>query len=584
MAHLSIALPRAPGEKRARAYRPSLGIAFVDGSDPRTASSRRALEALARTRYDQYVREGRVVRISGLAADGERVRVGMPLHDALAVFLDETKAAHPEKQSPRDGYAKKLLTFAEDRVCVEDWKTVRYWKEGDAPLTPLPLWKGDKRSAFVRIVGDDACERYRNHRLSRGVPQTVRLEINFLTEFHAWLKLRNWISVLPARCSVAKKSKGTRTGVQREHAVQFDEEEAIQILARIPMFNQRGGRRLGRRPEENGPHAFRVRDALRLMMEAALRPGHIDQLALGRHYFVGGDEIQITADIDKNHKDYVIRLTPAGREILERVAREDGDKILARGGLLFGEHSHDMLVKIAASEVLGPQRGQHCSAYDFRHATGRELMQATGGDLGAVQAGMAHGAATTTVQYLKPNVARGEAALLAASSARLLVAKRQGIDLTREDGRAVRGRKRADVEGARPASTQYVHSKPSATSHPDSRNTGKQAVGRRGLEPLRLAALAPQATSGVVIAEERPVTSRQRATRNAAKPQAPTRGCTVKTQYDEPEVDPVIAGLIALREVSAEAKDWATVALLSARIEALSKPVLSLVRKPAPRK
>jgi integrase len=442
-AHLSIAVPRAPGQKRAVPFRPSLGVPWVDltSADSATAGARRALTALAKDRYEQFVREGRVVRISGLAADGERVRAPVGLIEALTIFVDETKSAHPEKGSAREGYAYKLAAFAEDRVFADDWKTVRYWKEGDPPLTPLPLWKGDKRPPFVRLVSDDACERYMNHRLSRAVPQTVRLEINFLTAFHEWLKNRGWISALPVRCSVKKKAKGTRTGVQRERAVQFDEEENIDILMNLPMFNQRGGRRLG--PDQNGPKSFRVRDPLLLKQEAALRPGHVEQIVLGRHWTIGSDTLVITPDIDKSADGYTRKLTPTGLEILERVCREDIDKILARGGLIFGRHSHRSVIKNAACKVLGEERGKDAAPYDFRHAAGRETMQATGGDLGAVQAAMHHTSSSTTVRYLQKNEERGDAALLAASELRRARAAARGIDLSQETGRAVAWSKRA---------------------------------------------------------------------------------------------------------------------------------------------
>ena len=98
---------------------------------------------------------------------------------------------------------------------------------------------------------------------------------------------------------------------------------------------------------------------------------------------------------------------------LERTAREDEERIAQRGGLLFGAHNHDTLVKRAACIVLGDARGKHCSSYDLRHATGRETMKVTGGHLGATQAALAHHDPSTTLKYLQPHIERGQAALVA---------------------------------------------------------------------------------------------------------------------------------------------------------------------------
>jgi hypothetical protein len=141
--------------------------------------------------------------------------------------------------------------------------------------------------------------------------------------------------------------------------------------------------------------------------------------ALGR---ARGETLHITADIDKDAKDYVVILTPTARELLERTVREDDAKIKNADGLIFGAQEHDTVVKAAAREVLGEQRGRKVSPYDFRHATGRETMKATGGDLGAVQAALKHTSSKTTTQYLAPDEERGQAALLAASETRLTLA------------------------------------------------------------------------------------------------------------------------------------------------------------------
>ena len=87
---------------------------------------------------------------------------------------------------------------------------------------------------------------------------------------------------------------------------------------------------------------------------------------------------------------------------------------------------HDLRVqwKRAAAKVLPAAKAKLFSVYDFRHAAGRRMVQASGGNLLGVAHQLGHTQLTTTNRYLAPAEAHGDAVVAALDSSEKRRARR----------------------------------------------------------------------------------------------------------------------------------------------------------------
>lgn len=323
-------------------------------------------------RLEQAAREAYAAIVSGRSLDPTqrgRLNTAATLRELLSAFLAEDALAYPASAKLTVTHASHFEAFAEDdpngRTPLEELTS-------DAGPTDFVLW-----------------------RLRRVLKTTVIKEVSTLYRFYAWALKREHIASLPPRPAWPKKAIGVRSGPQRETPVQVTHAQALAIIDAMPEWSARG----------RSARKIPVRDLARLAYETGLRPSTIARLSCPEHYSPGANRIWVPPDIDKGRNaGRWVPLTTIAQAILSRHAKE---------GVLFGRHDLRVQWKRAAAKVLPPAVAAKFSIYDFRHAAGRRMVEASGGNLLGAAHMLGHKHLTTTNRYLAPAEHHGEAVVSA---------------------------------------------------------------------------------------------------------------------------------------------------------------------------
>lgn len=336
-----------------------------------------------------------------------RVQTSATLHELLALFLAHDAKVYPASPTTTVTHCSHFEAFADD-----DFRGF-----GNADSTPK--WRGDGRTPLERLTSDSATTDYVRERLRCVLKKTVTKEVTTLFRFFAWAKdpTHGHLASLPPRPEYPRKAIGVRAGPQRAKSVDCTHAEMLRIIAALPVWTAKGGRRrgVGGAPDR----AIFARDLGRFSYETGLRPSTIARIKEGVHYSAGARRMWITPDIDKGRNEARwVQLTTAAFDIINRHAK----RARALGtATIFGKHDIRVQWKRAAAKVLPPDQAKDFAPYDFRHGGARRFVEVSGGNLlgTAHQLGQIH--LTTTNKYLKPAERHGNevvAAMDAASSTR----------------------------------------------------------------------------------------------------------------------------------------------------------------------
>jgi integrase len=200
-----------------------------------------------------------------------------------------------------------------------------------------------------------------------------------------WAKsvANSWVPQLPDR------GLGTPFK-QRRRVASFDLEPAqVQALIEaLPEWST--SRRVGR---------FPVRPRFIVAYETALRPSTLDRLQVPKHYRIGADRLELSADTDKARYARPVPLSKRAREVLDELLRGYGESYI---GPIFGKHDYRQHLKRAAEKALPPQlaekfAGTHLRAHRITHLLEK------GANLLGTQWLAGHKQIATTSKYAKPS-------------------------------------------------------------------------------------------------------------------------------------------------------------------------------------
>ena len=243
-------------------------------------------------------------------------------------------------------------------------------------------------------------ERYRTARLRKVSAETVKKETWAQDKFLRWCKTEaKVIAYAPPPLEWDKRTLGTRTGRQRQHARELRPEQVFDVLAALPEWHEVGDRALERK-------AYPVRDRFVFAYETGLRPGTVKRLVWGDWL---GNELRIRPEVDKIRFGRVVPLTEVARLALARVfdtSKAHGRSVDPKAPI-FGAHAVTRILNVAgrAAGLDG------CAPYDLRHGRATHMADA-GAALTGIGFVVGHKQATTTNRYLHG----GKAAALAALS------------------------------------------------------------------------------------------------------------------------------------------------------------------------
>lgn len=235
---------------------------------------------------------------------------------------------------------------------------------------------------------DTAPQAYVTMRLGQAVRRTVQKEQSSLFNFYAWCVHHDFIASLPTRYELPVGLAGIRTGKQREEPVEVTPAEARAIIAALPEWSapQRGWR-----DGETMSGRYRVRAVFVFAYATGLRPSTVMRLECPRHWAPGATKLQITEAIDKAKFKRKLPLTKAALAVLQECATAPGP--------IFGCHDYRKPLRKAAIAVLGAERGARFARYDFRHAFGTHVLDASQNLLGTARL-LGHTQVSTTNRYL----------------------------------------------------------------------------------------------------------------------------------------------------------------------------------------
>jgi integrase len=239
-----------------------------------------------------------------------------------------------------------------------------------------------------------SCEDLYRARLRAVARETVRKERGVLSRFVKWATTpgRNYIPPMEVP-PLSKKARGAPKLKGRSYT-EVSRAETLAILDTLPERSER---------REHPVKAFCT-----LAAELGLRRELIDKLTVPEHYTVGGSELRITAEIDKEANPRTLELTPRARWALESVAPEQG--------VIFSGFSYFKTFRKAAASIIGEERAAYLTLRDLRHATITELAEHTG-NLAAVAAGAGHKDLRTTSRYFHASAKAASEALRARTAA-----------------------------------------------------------------------------------------------------------------------------------------------------------------------
>jgi integrase len=293
---------------------------------------------------------------------------------------------------------------------------------------------------FDRITPTSAAE-YGRARLRKVTRDTVKKELAALRNFLAWCQEQGVLGEAPKVATLPRRAMGVRSANRKTEATDLTPEDVDAFIAVLPEWSSERATR------------FAVRARFRVAWETALRPSTLDRLSAPEHYRAGASELVVADDIDKARFGRTLPLTDAARRAL--------DSVVGKAGLVFGKHDYRPYIRAAATRAgLDPAKVATLTPYDMRHARTLHLTE-TSGNLPGVAFLVGHTRITTTDKYLR--------------------ATRRAANRVLE------------------STGNGWHSGDAATAPPDAKGPGPEEnpshikrVRRRGLEPLRLSALAPQ--------------------------------------------------------------------------------------------
>lgn len=265
------------------------------------------------------------------------------------------------------------------------------WIESKRPTLDersVPMLEGycrrflDFFESLERITDASGAD-YITARLGQVLRTTVLRERSYLLEFLRWCKIRRVIAHVPDIARLPPKAQGKRSGPQRAKSVHITEDEAAQIISKLPEQSKTiAGRK------------WPLRLRFEFMWETALRPETISRLATPGNWRPGQKHLELENEDDKARYGREVDLTPRAVAILIAAAPEKG--------VIFGRHSYYKAIKRAAKEVLGHVRGAKFAPYDFRHGRAHHLLDA-GAPIRGVSYVLGHKKVSTTDKYLAPD-------------------------------------------------------------------------------------------------------------------------------------------------------------------------------------
>lgn len=258
------------------------------------------------------------------------------------------------------------------------------------------IYAGHWVSFFRDVHGiGERVEEYTAQRLKSVIRKTVLKELSKLRGFLAWAKKHGHIQILPLVPVPEKASKGVRHNPRRKiDPVPISEKEAAAVRKALPEL----GRKWKGRPRK--PRAF-----FTVLWETGLRPITVHRLEVGRHYVKGGQDLTITADIDKVGYARTVSLTPVARAAL--------DGACPKSGVIFPRTDYRKALKLAGAKAgLPPEKVAGLTRYDFRHGRTTSLVRSTGNLLGTAQL-VGHTQVSTTNRYLHPDREAGDKVIAA---------------------------------------------------------------------------------------------------------------------------------------------------------------------------
>lgn len=359
----------------------------------------------------------------------------------------ERELAEPEAPAGDD--------LALDDVLRDTWITaIRSQISAGMPATLRIYWRHwAKHFATLGGITTATIATYQAARLDVVVKATVRKEVSSLRGFLRWCLQIGILLALPTVPELPRKATGQRTLAGRKiRATELSETQIAAVLAALPEWSIVGHGRHAKKPP------YRVRDRFVFAYETGLRPSTLDRLSVPKNWRRGQVTLELDDDEDKARFGRTLPLSTTALEVLKRCAPSEGR--------IFPKHDFRGYLEKAASAVLPPDLAATFSQYDFRHARGTHLLEATG-NLPGVGFLLGHKKATTTDKYSRASRRAAETVLGATRSLRVASGGTSG-------GKVLLARlKRV-----------------------------KRAVRRGGLEPPRCYPLAPQRTAIIGIIEE----------------------------------------------------------------------------------
>lgn len=241
-------------------------------------------------------------------------------------------------------------------------------------------------------ITEASASSYGLDRLGQTLRTTVLREIAYLRQFLDYCKLHGFIATVPVVAKLPPKARGHRSGKHRAKPVHITREEALMILAKLPVESKTiDGRK------------WPIRDRFAFAWEMTFRPETMARLSVPENWRPGMHHVELAELDDKARFAREVDLTAKAFAILRRVAP-------ARGPI-FGRHNFSKALKAAAIAVLGPERGRQFAPYDFRHGRAKDILDRAPEKLRGVSYVLGHKRVSTTDKYLAPDRKAGAGAL-----------------------------------------------------------------------------------------------------------------------------------------------------------------------------
>lgn len=314
------------------------------------------------------------------------------------VEVCERELAEPEAPAGED--------VALDDELRDTWLTaIRSQLSDGMPATLRIYWRHwAKHFRTLGAITTATIATYQAARLDVVVKATVRKEVSSLRGFLRWCLQIGVILALPTVPELARKATGQRAQAGRKiRATELSEKQIAAVIAALPEWSIVGHGRHAKKPP------YRVRDRFVFAYETGLRPSTIDRLSVPKNWRPGQVTLELDDDEDKARFGRTLPLSVRALEALQRCAPVTG--------VIFPRHDFRGYLEKAAASVLPADLAATFSQYDFRHARGTHLLEATG-NLPGVGFLLGHKKATTTDKYSRATRRAAESVLGATRSLR----------------------------------------------------------------------------------------------------------------------------------------------------------------------